>query len=374
VETWTLSLQHANVSNVVLEVAYVGNHGVKLYGKLDPNPPPPGSGWTPDQIALCEANRNTYNCSSTGGGVSAQYTANINAAKPFATKFPYIGVITHMASYQVSNYNGLQMTLTARNFHGLSVVSGYTWSHALEMSPNNNSGLPTDSYDPSYDYGQSSSDLRHRFSLAPTYAFPSVQGYRGLLDGWRVSGAFRYQVGQPRTFAHNRSFQGTNRNTSRWDLTGDPSDFKFDPYNVDIPEFLAGGAGGPAMSESLCTAAAASQATLQAFGCWVDGDSVLTPPALGTFGNSGKGRFTGLPFWGLDMSLAKRHQITERFSAEFRAEFFNVLNHPTFADGSTALQNAGSFTVEETPDVGASNPFIGSGGPRRVQFGAKISF
>jgi hypothetical protein len=374
VETWTLSLQHAILNNVVLDVSYVGNHGVKLFGKVDLNQPPPGSGWTPALIAICEANGNRASCADNGNTVSDDYTAAINAAKPFAQKFPYISVVTHMQSTQVSNYNGLQMTLTARNFHGLSVVSGYTWAHALEMSSNNNSGLPTDSYNPSYDYGESSSDLRHRFTLAPTYLFPNPQGFAGLLAGWKLSGAFRYQVGQPRTFTYNRSFQGTNRNTSRWNLTGDPGDFQFDPYNVDIPTFLEGGAAGPAMTNSLCTASAASQATLQAFGCWVDGNSVLTPPALGTFGNSGKGRFTGLPFWSLDLSVGKQQRLTERFSAEFRAELYNILNHPAFADPGTGLQNATSFRVDETPDVGASNPFLGSGGPRRMQFGVKVIF
>jgi hypothetical protein len=279
-----------------------------------------------------------------------------------------------MDSYQTSNYNGLQMTLTARNFHGLSVVSGYTWSHALEISGANNSGLPTDSYNPSYDYGQASGDVRHRFTLAPTYAFPGRQGYAGLLEGWKMSGAFRYQVGRPLNFTYNRSFQGTNRATSRWDLFGDPGDFQMDPYNVDIPEFLAGGAGGPAMSNSLCTGHAASQATLQAFGCWVDGNSALTPPALGTFGNTSRGMFTGLPFWSLDMSVAKRQRLTERFSVEFRVELYNTLNHPAFDDPGTGLQTADSFTVDATPDVGATNPFLGSGGPRRFQFGAKVTF
>ena len=374
VETWTLSLQHAIISNVVLEAAYVGNHGVKLFGKVDLNQPPPGSGWTPALIALCNANKDRASCADNGSTVSAAYTANINAAKPFATTFPHISVITHMDSYQTSNYNGLQVTLTARNFHGLSVLSGYTWSHALEISGANNSGLPTDSYNPAYDYGQAGGDLRHRFTLAPTYTFPNVQGYAGLLEGWKLSGAFRYQVGRPLSFTYNRSFQGTNRTTSRWDLTGDPGDFQFDPYNIDIPTFLDGGAGGPAMSNSLCTASAASQATLQAFGCWTDGDSVLTPPALGTFGNSGKGMFTGLPFWSLDLSVGKRQRLTERFSLEFRAELYNALNHPAFDNPGTGLQNADSFTIEETPDVGATNPFLGSGGPRRMQVGVKVSF
>ena len=55
VQTWTLSIQHAITNNVVLDVAYVGNHGTLLIGRTDDNQPAPGSGWTPALIAACTA-------------------------------------------------------------------------------------------------------------------------------------------------------------------------------------------------------------------------------------------------------------------------------------------------------------------------------
>ena len=103
------------------------------------------------------------------------------------------------------------------------------------------------------------------------------------------------------------------------------------------------------VNNPLCTAHAASLATLRSFGCWVAGNSALTPPALGTFGNAGKDLFRGLPFWGLDMSLTKLQRFTDRLSAEFRGEVFNVLNHPNFVVSSNALSSSG-FGVE-TSDV-----------------------
>ena len=91
-------------------------------------------------------------------------------------------------------------------------------------------------------------------------------------------------------------------------------------------------------------------------------------------------RDTGFHNW--DFSVAKNWKFGERFGAQFRAEFFNVLNHPNFANpfgGQNGWAHndpsAGSFACAcATPDVAASNPVIGSGGSRAVQLGLKLLF
>ena len=134
-----------------------------------------------------------------------------------------------------------------------------------------------------------------------------------------------------------------------------------------------------AINNPLCTAHAASLATLQAFGCWIEGNSVLTPPAVNAYGTAVKNPFRGPGYWNLDTSLAKTQKFTERVSAEFRAEIFNIFNHPNFAQPGTSLNSCtlSSCTFGKTtatPDVAAVNPVLGSGGQRRVQFGVKIIF
>jgi hypothetical protein len=88
--------------------------------------------------------------------------------------------------------------------------------------------------------------------------------------------------------------------------------------------------------------------------------------------------FDGPSFWSLDMSLAKRQRITEGISAEFRAESFNILNHPAFDQPSTGVSCSATTCnlglTSATPDVGATNPVLGSGGARRFQFGVKLIF
>jgi len=82
----------------------------------------------------------------------------------------------------------------------------------------------------------------------------------------------------------------------------------------------------------------------------------------------------------LDFSVAKRWQFSERVSLQLRGEFFNILNHPNFdglytigtdlSDPVAGINDLGA--VSATPDVGISNPVVGSGGSRHIQLGAKL--
>jgi len=420
-----MGLQHAIVNNVVLNVSYVGNHGVNLAAKQNPNQPRIGSAWglvsngtvaAVDPNGLPSAITRYNNCQTqqrTGSTCSSSDPTRNTTLRPLNSQFPWMADIVRITNGDVSNYNALQTSLNVRNFHGLSMVSSYTWSHSLEMSSNNNSGLGRDTYDRTRDYGTTNGSVSHKFSLSPTYTFPAVSGYGGLLDGWKVNSVFRTQSGRHLGFAQNNDYAGTGRNSNTWDLAGSYDDFKTDEAlnigqrrNPNLPQFYAGCsvskvtdpncntlpaginprtgatyvAADMAVNNPACTSAANSVATLRAFGCWVQGSSVLTPPALGTFGNARRD-FTGLSVWLLDLSVAKRQRLTERFSAEFKAEFFNALNHPIFNQpngtiGTSCTQSScGFMTVPgTTPDVGANNPILGSGGPRRIQLGMKVNF
>jgi hypothetical protein len=118
-------------------------------------------------------------------------------------------------------------------------------------------------------------------------------------------------------------------------------------------------------------------------GCYVQGDGVLVPPPFGSIGNTGRNLFRDSGFRNWDMSLIKGWRFKERFTAQFRAEFFNVLNHPKFANPygarSTYLNNdpSGGFGFGcgcVTPDAAAGNPVLGTGGARDIQLGLKLIF
>jgi hypothetical protein len=128
--------------------------------------------------------------------------------------------------------------------------------------------------------------------------------------------------------------------------------------------------------------------SLENLGCYVQGSSVLLPPAFGTWPQNSRGIFRGPSFDIWDMSITKTFKFKERFGAEFRAEFFNVLNHPTFNNMSPASSGinptntlfSGSAppnqfgSISQTLDSGGQNPVVGAGGARSIQLGLKISF
>src|SRR5215467_1915727 len=184
---WNISLQHALTQNLSLEAAYVGNHGTHLTGIRDINQAPVGSGWPAAAITACINSGYTdpNNCASDS-------TGGEEANRPFANKFPYLANIFQMGNVYRSNYNGLQVTMNARNFHGLSMVAGYTYSHASDDVGANwdfgyGSGLPQNSANVSAEYGNSDFDIRHRLTLSLTYAIPGRRGHGQALEGWEIN-------------------------------------------------------------------------------------------------------------------------------------------------------------------------------------------
>lgn len=403
---WNLNVQHAFTPNLSLEAAYVGNHGSNLTGIRDINQPPVGSGWTTNQpgsagtltACLASASQGYNNCAVDSG----YETTN----EPFNTKFPYLANIFQMGNIYRSNYDGLQVTLNARNYHGLSMVAGYTYSHALDDVGANwdfgyGSGLPQNAHNPGAEYANSDFDIRQRLTLSLTYAFPDRKGYGQMLEGWEINSITTLESPQywgPMDEGTDAAGVGPlpvspPANTPiRWsfyragtDSRGNPSDFKAG-RGVGIPYYNAAG-GLPAG----CVASALAEdggtpgpetAALNLFGCYAQGNSVMMAPPLGQFGNMSRNMFQDNGFRNFDFSLAKNFHFGEEMRLQLRAEFFNILNHPNFANPYGGQNGYGLNDPSvrpfgcgcATPDIAAANPAIGSGGPRSIQLGAKFIF
>ncbi len=354
--TWNLNLQHSFTPNLSLEVAYVGDHGSRLAGIRDINQVNPALDDGSEQLG-----------------------------RPFNAQFPYLAQIFQMGNIYRSNYNGLQATLTSRNFHGLSMIAGYTYSHALDMVGANwdfgaGNGLPSDSTNYQREYASSDFDMRHRLTLSFTYLVPGKKGFGQMLEGWQLNTITTLAGAQPfGVMDAGTDVSLTGELNDRWDFFGNPKDFKSTP--VGIPYYAPGDPNMPAAC-STNAAAIGATASLDAFGCYANGSSVMIPPAFGTFGTMGRNIFRDTGFKDVDFSLAKNFKWGERFAAQFRAEFFNILNHPNFANpfgGQNGWAHndpsTGSFGCScATPDVAASNPVIGSGGSRAIQLGLKLTF
>jgi hypothetical protein len=372
VGTWTLSLQHAISNNVSVEVAYVGNHAGNLTGAQDLNMPAPGSG-NPVIGAGCQL--------PAGTAASLVTTQNCEqVARPFYSKDPYLGQIITIGGINWSNYNGLQTTLTMRNFHNLSTNLGYTYSHALDIGSHYfGLGLPQDSTNPGGDYGNSDFDVRHHFTLSNTYNIPGKQGFGQMLEGWQLNSVVHLQSGLPFSLVGSQDISQTGQLGDRWDFFGNYSDFTPGPANylTGVPFFKGGAANMPAA----CTTAAqslgaAGVASLNANGCYAQGNSVLIAPPAGSFGTTPRNFFRSDAFHNWDMSVFKNFKFKERFGAQFRAEFFNVLNLPNFYRNSGSPSSSGVTIAARTttPDVGSTNPTLGTGGARAIELGLKLNF
>ncbi len=355
---WTLNVQHSFTQNLSLEVAYVGNHGANLTGIRDINQELPGT--------------------------------DSQATRPF---------------YK-SNYNGLQATLNTRNFHGLSMVAGYTYSHSLDDVGANwdfgaGYGLPQDSTNVGREYANSDFDIRHRLTLSLSYAIPGKAGFGQLLEGWEINTIATVESAQfwgPIDLTTDVSGLGNlpvsppQSTPVRWDFFGNPSDFKAGP--TPIPFFPGDGirtdrnptANASCNAKSLAMdggTPGSAIASLAAFGCYGKGNSIMVPPPFGQFGTMGRNLFPDSGFKNLDFSIAKNWHFGERVRAQFRAEFFNILNHPNFANPYGGQNGYGQNDPGApstfgcgcaTPDIAAANPVIGSGGSRAVQLGLKLTF
>ena len=420
VASWMADLQRSITNSLSLDVAYVGNRGIKLLNLIDLNQPTPGAGWGNPAVVGSPAQM----CIASGNDVGTPYdncapsSALETAAQPFATKFPYLSYVQFLNNGGFSTYNGLQVSATQRTSHGLSFVLGYTYSRSLGTGYDNWSFLvPINSYNTKQLYGPTLFDDTHVLTYSVTYLLPGKKTRTQLLDGWSINSIVTLQSGQPwGVNDFTTDFSGTNEignpstNGEQWDFFGNPGDFKTSKAlqytNVipgqgpqgGIPYYsgcTAGGVpgcvGNEASTNATCNAKAAAigplaSASLANLGCYAVGSSVLIPPAYGSYGTMGINPFRGPAFYNWDFSITKQIKFKERLSAQFRAEFFNILNHPnisnpfggpggdnTYTDPSGDAGASFGFRPQ-TPDVTSSNPVLGSGGPRAMQLGLKLIF
>ncbi len=427
VSNWNLDVQHAITNNLSIDIGYVGNHGTKLLGEVNMNQPTPGAGWTPAMIAGCIAS--SASCGPDGNAEQAAepFTAPCAAAvgvganspggrfNPSNSCFSFLNYITQVNNNYESNYNGLQVTLTGRDYHGLSFNGSYTYSHALGDASDQGTAAdfptPLNSYANvrSQLYANTDFDIRHRFTLSLDYALPSRKGFGQLMEGWSVNTIVVVTSGLPWGLSDlSNDFSGTNAIGStaqnegeQWNFFGKPSDFTpihgwtdtnggWESGGGGLPYFPGVNGGASADNATCVTADAArysgqqlqlAMAALDNLGCYVSKGSVLAPPAYGSYGDTKPNIFRDGGFQNVDFSVAKLFTIKERLKAQFRAEFFNILNHPHWSNPSGgpggAIQDPTAQPygfVGLTPDTYSSNPQLGSGGARAMQLGLKLSW
>jgi hypothetical protein len=387
--TWNLGVEHAFSSSLSLMVAYVGNHATSLPNYININQPTPGD------------------------------TAGEQLRQPYYTKFPWFGPIFEYAPVGFSNYHALQSTLVARNYHGVTFQAEYTWSHSLNTQNGDNFPYVQDSRNVRSSYGSSGTTPLHHFGFTATYAVPDIKSPAQLLKGWEINTALNVLSGAAFLATDPFSdFAGIGGgwpvpfNGVNWTLAGKPGDFNNLGRTTQTPCFgvagssfagpcttvpIGSGAIGTASYVSNLPAACVNAATnepvnaatnlanpgssngllsLANLGCYIQGNTVIIPPAQGTFGTMSRDALRGAPFREWDLSVNKKFKFTERFSAQFRAEFFNVINSREYAAPGFPQSDPGIPGIfgQSAATPNASNPINGTGGPREVQLGLKLIY
>ena len=354
---WNVNVQRELWKDASIQVGYVGSSGHKQYSVYDINQVDP----------LSPAENACSHCEQDG--------------RPFNGAYPFLEFVNFMSNGYGSNYHGLQTTLTQRTYKGLNFVAGYTWSHSIDSASLNRAAQPQNSLDPRAERGNSDLDIRHRFTLSSTWDLPGKKGFAQMMEGWTINNIFTFQTGLPYTgydFENDTSLTGEF--SDRWNIFGSPSDFPWSTAAPGTPgskfTFIDYANG---QSDPRCDAVA-NPDQLASFGCYIGrNNSVLAPPDAGTFGNLHRNTFRADGIGNWDFSIVKRFKLTETIGMQFRAEFFNLLNSPQFANPGILFNNdlgiPGTFGVAaSTPDVAAANPVIGTGGPRNIQLGLKFTW
>lgn len=335
VASYTFRIEQRLAATTSLSVGYVGSHGYHEILSVDANLP---------AATICPAKP----CPASLPAGTTYYPKGAPLANP------NVANTTTWMTEGLSSYNALQVDLNHRLRNGLLLRGVYTFSKSLDDGGtlNNSVGNNTPAFvafplDPKLDWGPSPFNATHLAAIHGDYSLPFGRGHRfldsrqrfvsTLVSGWSLSGITTVQSGLPFTpqLGYNPSNNGDSRNPVR------PS------WN-------------PAFTGSVVSGNPNLYFSPNAF---------LTPPN-GTYGNVGRDVLVGPGLATVDVSLRKDTHLTERVNLQFRAEFFNVLNHTNFNIPNPVVFTSATSGASPTAGVISGT----STTSRQIQFGLKLAF
>ena len=299
---WNFSVERELPWRTTASVGYVGRRGIHLQREADINQP-------------------------TTAVVAANPTANIDSLRPYKG----FGTIRQTDNIASSRYNSLQVTWNRRGGNGLQYGVSYTLAKSVDDGSNQRDVVP-DTYDTSFLWGPSEFDARHTLVFNYLYPVPFFREQKGLagkvLGGWQISGITQFQTGLPCSVAGGSDYAkvgldsnfGCGVNGQYWVVNGHPKII---------------GTFGPN-------------------GQWFsttnpDGTPIFTQPANFTFNTQRVRNLIYQPgFQNWNMGLFKAIPVTERFRFQFRAEAFNVWNHPNWCASGSGCNGTNNVGLNPT--------------------------
>ena len=356
-QQWHMGLEYQLPHDTVLEVSYGGSRGLKLFAFFNGNQETP----TSDPTQATAPRRPAHDAAPGAPGDCTLATPdNCNPALDTT--------IGTFRSNTQSNYNSLQVRLEKRFSHGLQYEAAYTFAHALDNASSAslgsvNNGDFRDQRFPNAEYGNADFDVRHRFVFSYVYDLPFGRGRRfagnasgfvnQVIGNWQMSGVFSAATGNYYTATDIVS-------VSNSDCGGTVG------FNCARPNLVGNPNAKPCVPGTLFNTCAFADNNVQ-----------------GTFGNAGRNIIQGPGYKTWDTSLVKQFPIREQMHLEFRAEFFNILNHVNYLFGQFGAISAEPTPLELDPNNinTVANPHASAFGyplaarpPRQVQFALKFYF
>ncbi len=309
IQNWFFSVQRQLPKNTVLELSYNGNHSLRLpiiadYNQAAPNQP------------------------GQSLGVSARLP------------IPTFGPITWLDPAGDDHYNGLSARVEHSFTRGFYVLNAFTWGNgmgdseqALEYFAGYYQANPQNIRDLAAEKGPSSFDVKFNNVTSVVYQLPFGKGRQfgsnmnpvldGVVGGWEINSI----------------------NTAH---TGQPLDVTYGATGANIVSSLSNDYRGQPELRPNVTGSSVSQSRSQMLNTYFAGYTFTTPPASDPYGNVGRNSFRAPNFDQWDFSADKNFRIHERARLQFRAEFFNVLNHTNFGIPNTQITSSAFGTVRTT--------------------------
>ena len=404
-ENYNINIQQQLSAKTTLQIGYVGSQGHRLFRFYDLNQP------TNAVVTACDTGTLMYQGTAVCGTTPA--INDFGVPRPFAKPYAPFSYTPEGAFYIYqekstgkSNYNSLQVSYRINGWHNVTSTVNYVYSKSLDNSSDledfvPNAAQPQDSNNPQLEYGPSNFNIPHRLTWILAYELPNRGGsLQRLKNGWGFESTVSMQSGQPFEFAYNceDDYSGGAECFDRPDVVGPITYHKRNPYDyVDLSSFAM-----PCVPTDEVTNPKNQNYTGPT---GLAGDCT---PGSRHYGSGGRNALVGPTYKQWDFALYKNTSLSERVKLQLRAEFFNILNHPNFAnpempafiaDPATNLGTCGTaanpvacgfqvvngrevmgqpnnpgYQITATGDVGIGNPFLGGGGPRGIQLAAKFTF
>jgi hypothetical protein len=308
------NLQHSFTPSVIWQLGYVSTKGTHLMGLFDINPEAVGSA----------------------------SLANPNVTRPYYSQFPNYSVIDEVRSNLGSNYNSLQTTLRVQNYHNLSAQLAYTWAHSLDYETGLLPYVAQNPLNESAEYGNSDFDVRNTLTGYLDYHVPTFKGPERLMKGWEVNSGFSFHGGTPYTVVSATDPSGNGEGADRAEqVVANPE--------AGVSHSISGG-------------------VVQWFS-----PTAFQDAAANTYSPTRRGQNYNPGYSAVDVAFFKTTAITERVSAQFSANVFNIFNRTNLAP--VGFPDAGEGgTISSTLGPYLGNPGIGPGEPLNAEFALKLIF